>query len=203
MLHYLKNAIIQGRALFDSIGCATCHIPALPLSRRSWVFTEPNPYNPPKNLREGEAPTFSVDLTSSELPQPRLTPEHASDHEIMIPIFSDFKLHDITDPASNEDMEPLDMNHGPWSPGFTKGNRRFLTYRLWGSANEPPYFHHGLFTTLREAVLAHHGEALMIRKAFEALEIEEKNAIIEFLKSLQVLPPDTAHRVVDEKGQQR
>ena len=30
------------------------------------------------------------------------------------------------------------------------GNCRFLTKRLWGAANEPPFFHHGLFTTLRQ-----------------------------------------------------
>ena len=52
------------------------------------------------------------------------------------------------------------MNQTVWSPKFTAGNRRFLTKRLWGAANEPPYFHHGLFTTMRQAVLAHSGEAL-------------------------------------------
>jgi cytochrome c peroxidase len=69
---------------------------------------------------------------------------------------------------------------------------------LWGAANEPPYFHHGLFTTLRQAVLAHAGEALASRRAFETLPENEQNGLVEFLKSLQVLPPGTKDLVVDE-----
>ena len=45
------------------------------------------------------------------------------------------------------------------SPAFFAGNSRFLTRKLWGAANEPPYFHHGKYTTMREAIHAHAGEA--------------------------------------------
>ena len=57
-----------------------------------------------------------------------------------------------------------------------------------------------LFTTLRQAVLAHDGEAKQIRAAFEALKPFEQDAVIEFLKTLQVLPPGTRALVVDERG---
>ena len=77
----------------------------------------------------------------------------------------------------------------PGSAGFLGGNRRFLTKKLWGAANERPYFHHGLYTTLRETTLAHSGEALASRQAFVALTDDERDPVIEFLKSLQVLPP--------------
>lgn len=60
--------------------------------------------------------------------------------------------------------------------------------------------HHGKFTTAREAVEAHNGEALAQRKAFNALSAEEQNALIEFLKSLQVLPSGSHSLVVDENG---
>ena len=90
------------------------------------------------------------------------------------------------------------MNFGTWAVNFGKGNRKFLTKRLWGAANEPPYFHHGLFTTLREAVLAHSGEALESRRSFEKCSPDERNALIEFLKTLQVLPPGTPYLTVDE-----
>jgi len=63
-----------------------------------------------------------------------------------------------------------------------------------------PYFHHGKFTTMREAILAHAGEALAERQAFTALGADEQSALIEFLKSLQVLPPGTTALVVDETG---
>ncbi|MGH9162601.1 MAG: di-heme oxidoredictase family protein [Vicinamibacteraceae bacterium] len=67
-------------------------------------------------------------------------------------------------------------------------------------ANEPPYFHHGQYTTLREAVLAHGGEATGSRALFKALPPAEQDALIEFLKTLQVLSPGTRFRVVDERG---
>ena len=60
--------------------------------------------------------------------------------------------------------------------------------------------HHGKFTTAREAVEAHNGEALAQRKAFDALPGHLQNDLIEFLKSLQVLPQGAKSLVVDERG---
>jgi hypothetical protein len=60
--------------------------------------------------------------------------------------------------------------------------------------------HHGKFTTAREAVEAHSGEALSSRLAFDALPAELQNDLIEFLKSLQVLPPGSRSLIVDEHG---
>jgi CxxC motif-containing protein (DUF1111 family) len=95
------------------------------------------------------------------------------------------------------------MNQTVWSQKFAQGNRRFLTKRLWGAANEPPYFHHGRFTTLRQAVLAHSGEALDSRRKFQALPEYDQDALIEFLKSLQALPPGTKDLIVDENFQRK
>jgi hypothetical protein len=47
-------------------------------------------------------------------------------------------------------------------------------------------------------VLAHAGEALEQRLAFEQLPKIEQDSLIEFLKSLQVLPPGTKALIVDE-----
>lgn len=193
----VEQAVVNGEKVFSRIGCATCHIPALPLSRRNWTYTEPNPYNPPTNLRAGQTEVLKVYLNDPSLPQPRLVPATPDAQWLMVPAFTDFKLHDISDPADSY-YEPLDMNQPVWADRFTSGNRKFLTKRLWGSANEPPYFHHGLFTTLRASVLGHAGEALESRKAFEALPEYDKDSLIEFLKSLQVLPPGTRDLIVDE-----
>jgi len=62
--------------------------------------------------------------------------------------------------------------------------------------------HHGKFTTMREAILAHSGEAFTSRQAFEALSAYERDCVIEFLKTLQVLP-GTRGSVVDENGNPR
>jgi hypothetical protein len=191
----IEAAVLAGEKTFDKIGCATCHIPGLPLERSGWVFTEPGPYNPPGNLRTGETKTVSMDLTSPLLPAPRLTPESHGAKAIAVPAYTDFKLHDVCLP---EDVEPLDMNQSVWSPKFRQGNRYFLTKRLWGAANEPPYMHNGMYTTMRAALLAHAGEALESRRAFQAISKYEQDSLIEFLKTLQVLPPGTKDLVVDE-----
>jgi len=192
----IERAVMNGEKVFDKIGCSSCHIPKLPLNNQGWIFTEPNPYNPPTNLRLGTAKTIKVDLNSPDLPPPRLAPDPKQPDIVWVPAFTDLKLHDISDPS--EAGEPLDQNQTPWTKKFRQGNRRFLTKRLWGSANEPPFFHHGLFTTLRRAVLAHSGEAIQSRKEFDRLAPYDQDSLVEFLKSLQVLPPGTSSLIVDE-----
>jgi hypothetical protein len=191
-------AVKRGAKRFNQVGCTECHIPALPLN--NWIFTEPNPFNPPGNLQKGEVPDLSVDLTSDALPPPRLKPVGGV---VQVPAFTDLKLHDITCGPGDPNIEPLDMQHPPGSPPFFAGNAKFITRKLWGIANEPPFYHHGQYSTMREAVLAHCGEALASRVAFEALPASEQDALIEFLKSLRVLPPGTGALVVDERGRAR
>ena len=191
--HVVLAAVRAGEAKFAAINCTSCHVPSLPLTHHGWVFTEPNPYNPPGNLRPGDAPVHSVDLTSEALPKPRLK---AHDGRVDVPAYTDLKLHDITCGPGDPNSEALDMNQPAGSPAFFAGNSRFLTAKLWGTANQNPFFHHGRYTTLREAVLAHCGEALASRQAFEALSPLDQNSIIEFLKTLQVLPPGTDDLVV-------
>jgi cytochrome c peroxidase len=193
----VERAVLRGERLFRQIGCATCHVPGLPLTDGAWIYTEPNPYNPPGNLRPGDAPTLSVDLTSDELPGPRL---HVNERGVvMVPAFTDLKLHDICTGPEDPNSEPLDQQADVGSSDFFAGNRKFITRKLWGLANQGPFMHHGKFTTMREAILAHSGEALASRKAFEALHSNQRDSVIEFLKSLQILPPGTKNLVIDDE----
>jgi mono/diheme cytochrome c family protein len=185
----LRRAVEEGERLFDAIGCSGCHVPALLLDHGGWVYTEPNPYNPPGNLRPGDAPVLSVDLTRGDLPGHRPKVRNGA---VLVAAYTDLKLHDITSGPDDPNAEPININHAAGSPAFLGGNRQFLTKKLWGAANERPYFHHGLFTTLREATLAHAGEAWQSRTAFESLTDGEQDQVIEFLKSLQVPAPAPA-----------
>lgn len=194
----VEAAIARGEELFTRIGCAECHIPELPL--RSQQFVEPSPFNPTGNLRPGDAPPFVVDLADARLPAPRLRVEQGV---TMVPAFTDLKLHDLCDGPNDPNVEPIDMLAPAGSAAFFGGNRRFLTKKLWGCANEPPYFHHGQYTTLREAVMGHGGEGAASRAAFVALARADQDCVIECLKSLQVLPPGSRHLVVDENGKPR
>jgi CxxC motif-containing protein (DUF1111 family) len=203
-----RAAIESGERIFDRIGCASCHVPALPLSNKT--YSEPNPYNPPGNLRIGDrVASVDVDLTRDDLPPPRLSARHGV---VMVPAYTDMKLHDITSGApscaSNPhlinssqcdgDTEPLDQNQPAGTPAFFAGNGKFITRKLWGIANQHAFGHHGQYTTMREAVLAHRGEAASSSDAFKALVATDQNAVIEFLKSLQILPAGTRCRIVDD-----
>jgi len=216
----VERANLLGEAVFNQIGCATCHAtltltsnhnPGLP-GQPGWIYFEPNPYNPATgpnspNLQLGpsnypvSAPALTVDLTSDQLPLPRL---RAHEGVVVVPAYTDLKLHDISatsDAATDPECEPLDQNQPPGSPGFFAGNCKFITRKLWGFYNQGGAFmHHGKFTTAREAVEAHNGEALSQRVAFDALPPASQDALIEFLKSLQVLPAGSNSLVVDEHG---
>lgn len=193
----IEQAVLLGERRFSELGCATCHLPSLPLDQTGWIYSEPNPFNPAGNLRPGDAPALSVDLTSSALPGPRLK---ARNGVVMVPAFTDLKLHDITTGPGDPNIDPLDMNQPTGSAGFFAGNAKFLTKKLWGCANEPPFFHHGMFPTLRQAILAHAGEANVSAQAFRALSAGDQAAVIEFLKTLQALPADAEALIVDEDG---
>jgi Di-haem oxidoreductase, putative peroxidase len=182
----VERAVVAGERAFAQIGCTTCHVPSLPLDRGGWIYSEPGPYNPPHNLRRSEVRAVDVDLTGEALPQPRLVLSSGVPAVVHVPAYGDFKIHDITDPADADVAE-----------------RRFLTRPLWGAASHASHFHHGLFTTMRQALLAHAGEARASRQSFERLTKYEQDALIEFLKTLQVLPPGTTALVVDERYQPR
>lgn len=204
----VETAIYYGEKLFDRIGCNGCHVDALPLGSRGWMYSEPSPYNPPGNLQIGPtnypltAPALTIDLTSPQLPGPRLRPN--AEGVVMVQAYTDLKLHDISatsDPSTDPECEPLDQNQPTRSPGFFAGNCKFITRKLWGFYNQGGAFmHHGKFTTAREAVEAHNGEALAQRLKFDALSSREQDEIIEFLKSLQVLPPGITSLITDEHG---
>jgi len=219
----VEKANLIGEAVFDRIGCASCHAtlpltsnnnPGLP-GKPGWIYFEPNPYNPAAgpnspNLQLGPtnypvtAPALTVDLTSNMLPLPRL---QAHDGVVMVEAYTDLKLHDISatsNPATDPECEPLDQNQPAGTPGFFAGNCKFITRKLWGFYNQGGAFmHHGKFTTAREAVEAHNGEAKSQRLAFDALPSTQQDALIEFLKSLQVLPPGSKALVVDEYGKSK
>jgi hypothetical protein len=190
----VEQAVLRGEEVFAAIGCASCHVPRLML-RGGAQFVEPNPYNAAGNLRPGDTAAVAVNLNAL----PGLRPEYSPLSKVtVVEAFTDLKLHSLSDGDRDENRELLDMHQPPGSPGFDAGNGRFLTYRLWDSANQPPYCHHGRFTTMREAVESHGGEGAASRAAWRALPATDRDAVIEFLKTLQVLPPGVTARVVDE-----
>ena len=171
-----RKAAERGRTLFTDIGCVSCHIPALPLY--SSTFSEPNPFNPSGKLQvfEVENP-FDVDLASLG---DGAGFSQATDGALMVPVFTDLKRHNMGDRLDNETLEEESVPTDEW-----------LTRKLWGFASEPPFLHHGRATLVSEAVLAHGGDAQPSRDAFAGLPDNDRAAVIEFLKTLQI-PDDSA-----------
>jgi len=92
-------------------------------------------------------------------------------------IFTDFKRHDL-------------------GPNFYERNydgtmqKQFLTTPLWGVGTTAPYGHDGRSINLAEVILRHGGEAQSARDRFENLSFDRRAAVIEFLQSLVLFPPD-------------
>lgn len=166
-----------GERLFAQIGCNVCHVPALRLN--SPVFSEPGPFNPPASLRPSDVPrTFNIDLTRDGV-FPRLVRE--PNGQILVRAFTDLKRHVIGDAQT-----PWLLNERVVQGGVPTD--QFLTRKLWDVGSSDSYGHRGDLTTITEAILVHGGEGRRSRELFTALPVGQRAAIVEFLRSLQVLP---------------
>ncbi|MCG8509217.1 MAG: hypothetical protein MI741_08315 [Rhodospirillales bacterium] len=170
-----RAAVADGEALFEQVGCAECHVPALPLD--STVFTEPNPFNPAGNLRQGDvARVLKIDLAKLSEAAGLKRDEQG---RLLVPAFTDLKRHVIAD-----DERPHFANE-LLSQRFVERDQ-FLTSRLWGVGSSAPYGHRGDLTTLDEAIVNHGGAAAESRSAYEALADLDRRRIVEFLLSLRI-----------------
>ena len=169
---------IRGRALFQTIGCAVCHIPNLTINRDRRVADVETVFDPVRGifnrLFATAVPLFAEVTDRSGYPtlkEPKFAPF------VVRNIFTDFKRHDL-------------------GPNFHETNydgsvrREFLTTPLWGVGTTPPYGHDGRSITLTEVILRHGGDARGQRNAFAALPTGRRRDLLEFLNSLVIFPPD-------------
>ncbi len=199
-----RAAARRGEALFSSVGCASCHVASMVLNDP--VFTEPNPYSPPGNLRPSDVGRpFAFDLTR-EGPAPRL--QRLPGGRAVVQAFTDLKRHDLNDAEyahfANEQVAQGTLAGNADPSTFTQSpaprpKREFLTRKLWDAGNSTPYGHRGDLTTLTEAIDFHGGEARASRDAYFGLAEADRAAVVEFLKTLQVLPDGSAGIVVEHE----
>src|SRR5262249_50568402 len=67
---------------------------------------------------------------------------------------------------------------------FEESRNRIRTAPLWGVRLRPRLMHDGESLTLDEAILRHRGEASDVTKKFEKLSRADREALLDFLKSL-------------------
>jgi len=89
-----------------------------------------------------------------------------------VPAYTDLLLHDVQEPGYRG-VEEGDA-----------GIREFRTAPLWGIATSAPYWHDGRAFTIEEAIARHEVEGTTARQAYEALDAEERAALLAFLRSL-------------------
>ncbi len=160
----LSRAARRGKATFERIGCVECHRPSLDTASRRLPLRLPEVEADPdanvyKQLRlDAKAPGFERNRAGG----------------VRVPLYSDLRRHDMG--------EGLKEN---FHEAGAEENRTFVTARLWGVADSAPYLHDGRATTLTEAILAHGGEAQVVRDRFAALNEAQADELLAFLRSLR------------------
>ena len=190
--HYLLNYFLAARGevtdevavgerYFREINCSRCHVPTMQINRDRRVAStdtnfEPNPVvsNPFNRLFSQVTPLFNEVLDGTGHPSlkvPRFQPFQVNN------LLTDFKRHDL----------------GPnfWEIQFNgQVNKQFLTMALHGVGTTAPYGHDGRSSTLMDVILRHGGAAQEERDKFAWQPPEVQNAVLAFLKSLVLFPPD-------------
>jgi len=164
----------EGQRLFKEVGCASCHIPKLNISK-DVIEHKINGSN--------DASIKISLLEHGQSPKPMLTdlsPDINNFMPVGTPIyaFTDLRLHDLGDHLADQHDEPTIDGSGVIDKSL------WLTRSLWGLADTGPYLHDGRAASVEEAIRLHGGEALAVSNKFKALEPRQQKAILVFLASL-------------------
>ena len=173
-----KNCGESGRRSFVTIGCARCHIPDLTVERDRRVADVETVFDAERGIFNGLFATATglfntVDDGSGQpaLKQPKLG------RFVVKSIFTDFKRHDLGAGFYERNYDGTTRTH-------------FLTTALWGVGSTAPYGHDGRSINLAEVILRHGGEAEHEAERFNRLGRAGQAAIIDFLQTLVIFPPD-------------
>ena len=184
LLNYFKPATGKqtrttqaGQRLMENIGCTSCHVQNLEIDsdrRVADVETRHDPQRGIFNRLYAEASTrFQVIEDGDAFPL--LLP--GGDSFVVRNIYADFKRHDLGPAFHERQHDGSIVTH-------------FMTEPLWGVATTAPYGHDGRSIDLTEVILRHGGEATRSRRAFERLAEREQQAVLGFLRTLVLFPPD-------------
>ena len=152
----------KGFALFEKVGCATCHVETLTTAAAG------------TKINGG---TYAIPPALGSL---TLHP------------YGDFLLHDVGTGDGILQATREHYGHRVFQTmssylakqDFESSRNKIRTAPLWGVRLRPRLMHDGTSLTLLEAITRHRGEAAHVTQQFEKLKRPDQEAIIEFLKSL-------------------
>lgn len=166
---------LAGAKAFNDIGCTQCHRTSLPL--KSLSFQDPGPLDVAGTLNTNDVSEVATyDL--GQLEWAKSLPRNDKG-EVLVPLFGDLKRHKITD------AEVAGLGNELFSQRFV-GRDIFMTAELWGVGSTSPYGHRNDITTLNEIIREHGGEARKSRDAYVNADASSKEAIVAFLKTLEI-----------------
>lgn len=152
----------EGSALFDKIGCGTCHVRTLTTA----------------------APGTKINAGTFLIPD-------ALGNKTFHP-FGDFLLHDVG--TGDGIVMAMEEHYGRdiyqkmskilTSQSFAGTRNKIRAAPLWGDRFRTRLMHDGGSLTFLDAILRHRGEASLVTNRFKRLSTKDREAIIEFLKSL-------------------
>ncbi|HEY6924305.1 MAG TPA: di-heme oxidoredictase family protein [Steroidobacteraceae bacterium] len=192
LLNYFKPATYeqtsvtqQGLATFNQIGCNSCHIQDLTINHDRRVADFETAYDPQRGI-------FN-DLFSTAAVKFNQTNDGSGFPTLKLPAQQSFVVHNFFADLKRHDLGP--NFHERNYDGTTQ--TLFMTPPLWGVGTTAPYGHDGRSVNLKEVILRHGGEAQAQRDAFAALPDTSRSALIEFLNSLVLFPPDDTASSLD------
>jgi CxxC motif-containing protein (DUF1111 family) len=152
----------EGAGLFDKIGCDQCHVQTLTTAPAG------------TKINGG---TFAIpDALGGKQFHP----------------YGDFLLHNVG--TGDGIVQSMTEHYGKkmysitWKnlsiPAFESTANKIRTAPLWGVRLHSRLMHDGASVTLLDAILRHRGEAEHVTDKFEKLKPAEKEALLEFLRSL-------------------
>ncbi len=150
----------EGAELFNKVGCDNCHVQTLNTA-------------PAGTKINGGTFTISAALGGKQF------------HP-----YGDFLLHDVG--TGDGIVQSMTEHYGKKMYSITWKNlsdfnptaNKIRTAPLWGVRLHSRLMHDGISVTLLDAILRHRGEAAHVTEKFERLKSSEKDALLEFLRSL-------------------
>jgi hypothetical protein len=176
--YYASAGGRDGIAIFNSIGCQSCHIQNLQMNQDRRVANVSTQFDAANGIfnelfSQVTALTSSVNDGSGfpAIQRPAGRPFLVQN------IFTDLKRHDL---GANFYERNYDGTI----------QKQFMTRALWGVGSLSAHGHDGRSINLREVILRHGGEAQSARDRFAKLPEEQKDRLESFLNSLVLFPPD-------------
>ena len=152
----------EGAELFAKVGCEQCHVE-----------------------------TLATASAGTQLNGGTLTVSAALGDKQFHP-YADFLLHDVG--TGDGIVQSMTEHYGKkmysitWKdlsiPAFESTANKIRTAPLWGVRLHSRLMHDGAAVTLLDAIRRHKGEAEQVTEKFEKLKSSEKEALLEFLRSL-------------------